>query len=223
MDTSQVRRLYNIRINLLDMLEDRGYHQESLDIHRQMTFDEFKDNYKKRNFDVRVDHSTLNQEIIVYYSDINGSRIKKDDLLKGASVAINTRKPDKNTVLLILINDPKMQAHIRTLISEFHAKYRAGKSDGEKISIETMPYRNLTYNPTKHNLVPEHRLITDKDQIDAILSKYNTSKDKLPKILLNDVISKWFGGKLGNIFVIRRMTDRNRSTYYFRTVALRQN
>jgi DNA-directed RNA polymerase subunit H len=39
---------------------------------------------------------------------------------------------------------------------------------------------------SQHELVPEHRILDDPEQVDEILAEYNVSKTNLPKITVSD-------------------------------------
>lgn len=63
----------------------------------------------------------------------------------------------------------------------------------------------ILFNPTKHILVPRHRLATE-DEIQSIRSDLN-----LPKIYSADIICRWNNFPLGSIIAIER-----KNTVYFR-------
>lgn len=77
----------------------------------------------------------------------------------------------------------------------------------EPYSVELFREEELQINITKHVLVPEHIRIPsyDKDKINEILKKFSCdSVSTLPAILQTDPVCKFFGGKSGDLFKIKR-------------------
>jgi len=68
---------------------------------------------------------------------------------------------------------------------------------------------------THHRLVPPHKRIT-KEEVDALLKKYNISLLQLPVILLNDPIVKVLGAKPGDVIQIKRSGTLGEYAYYRR-------
>lgn len=66
--------------------------------------------------------------------------------------------------------------------------------------IETFTENDLSYNITKHVLVPRHEKVDD-DEAKKLKKQYGT---KFPNILLNDPIVKFYNFKCGNIIKITR-------------------
>ncbi|WP_323736436.1 DNA-directed RNA polymerase subunit H [Methanosphaera sp. ISO3-F5] len=58
----------------------------------------------------------------------------------------------------------------------------------------------------KHNLVPEHIILTDEEAEEVLLEK-NITEDQLPKILPNDPVVKAIGAKEGDILKIIRNSE----------------
>lgn len=58
----------------------------------------------------------------------------------------------------------------------------------------------------KHQLVPEHRVLNEKDA-KKVLAKFNIHPIQLPKILANDPAAKSVGAKPGDILEIARVSS----------------
>lgn len=58
----------------------------------------------------------------------------------------------------------------------------------------------------KHNLVPEHIILTDEEAEEVLLEK-NITEDQLPKILPNDPVVKAIDAKEGDILKIIRNSE----------------
>jgi DNA-directed RNA polymerase subunit H (RpoH/RPB5) len=82
--------------------------------------------------------------------------------------------------------------------------------------VHDLTFKQLLYSPLKHELVPKHTIL-DKDEVTAVMSKYNIKhKSQMPFILKNDIISKWIGLKPGDIVEIERYGINSGLSYYYR-------
>lgn len=74
----------------------------------------------------------------------------------------------------------------------------------------------LMFNPTKHEMVPKHRKLT-QDEIKEIMDKYMCkNKLQMPIILHTDRIAKWIGLKQGEVVEITRYNENSGKSYYYR-------
>lgn len=76
-------------------------------------------------------------------------------------------------------------------------------NDYPSLKFEIFLYEDLTYNCTKHFLVPKHTLLT-KGETMGMLKRNNLKIMELPKIYLNDPIAKYYGANPGHVFRIVR-------------------
>ena len=66
----------------------------------------------------------------------------------------------------------------------------------------------------KHNLIPEHVLLSDKEK-QKVLEKYNAKSGRLPKILLSDPAILHMNPKVGDVVkIIRKGYNDNESIFY---------
>ena len=75
--------------------------------------------------------------------------------------------------------------------------------ESNDILIELFQEEELSYNITKHYLVPKHELIYEKGSKGAKEFKDKYS-DKFPIILKSDPISRFYGYKKGDIIKVTR-------------------
>ena len=112
-----------------------------------------------------------------------------------------------NICLLVILTQ---QVKINTQILE--------KKISEKINIphiQVFQYNNLLFNISKHNLLPKSiRVISDTDEIKQICELKNIEKTQLPKILITDPISYFYGIRKGQLFEFKR-TSRNTGEYIY--------
>ena len=68
--------------------------------------------------------------------------------------------------------------------------------------LEIFPLHKMTYNPTKHYLVPTHTLLSDADA-KAVIKKYNASKSMFPHMPIDPIV-RYYEGKEDDMFLIER-------------------
>jgi len=76
---------------------------------------------------------------------------------------------------------------------------------------------NNEINIFKHNLVPEHIKIDEKEK-EKVLEKYNISLLQLPKIKLKDPALASLDVKSGDVIKIIRPSPTNKETIFYRVV-----
>ena len=75
-------------------------------------------------------------------------------------------------------------------------------------NIHLFNINNLTNNILKHRLVPPHKAIRERKDIEEILEKCNCQLNQLPIILKSDIISKILRLSSGDICEITRKSDK---------------
>jgi DNA-directed RNA polymerase subunit H (RpoH/RPB5) len=86
----------------------------------------------------------------------------------------------------------------------------------KKGMLQFFQLNELQFNPTEHQLVPEHRKLNQQESTE-IMSKYLIkNKLNMPIILKTDVIAKWLGLKQGEIVEITRHNENSGKSYYYR-------
>lgn len=73
----------------------------------------------------------------------------------------------------------------------------------KKIRIEAFHQDEIEFNRTRHEYVPHHELLKREDAIE-ILRSLNTSGPQCPRILQSDMICRYYGGRVGDVFRIDR-------------------
>jgi len=72
--------------------------------------------------------------------------------------------------------------------------------------IEKFLEKELYVNITRHDLVPEHRPMK-KEDIKVLLDKYKLNQSQLPRIKLEDPVTRYFGLREGDVFKIIRPSE----------------
>jgi DNA-directed RNA polymerase subunit H len=73
------------------------------------------------------------------------------------------------------------------------------------------------YDILKHELVPEHSIMDEKERKE-LFDKLRITSVNLPKVLTNDPVVKAMGAKEGDVLKIMRKSSTAGSTVYYRVV-----
>jgi len=142
-------------------------------------------------------------------------RLRKSviDELKESEDNINSfvkKYNNKLNIILIFSNDTISSP----LISQLNKYDKILQKKGG--ILQYFQIKNLLYNPTKHEMVPEHIKLSPEESI-KIMEKYMIkSKLHMPMILHTDIIAKWLGLKQGDIVKINRYNENSGLCYYYR-------
>jgi DNA-directed RNA polymerase I, II, and III subunit RPABC1 len=83
------------------------------------------------------------------------------------------------------------------------------------VYIQIFSLDNLLFNITKHDLVPEMRIMTP-DEKSAILERFQATPDQMPQILKSDPQSKFLGVRKGDMCEIIRASETAGYSYTYR-------
>ena len=86
----------------------------------------------------------------------------------------------------------------------------------KKGMLQFFQLNELQFNPTEHQLVPEHRKLNPQESTDIMTKYLIKSKLQMPIIPKTDVIAKWLGLKQGEIVEITRHNENSGKSYYYR-------
>ena len=210
--------ILRIKKTQIEMMKDRGYdtaddearfkstikdgysnkNMDDLEIYDINKFNKvyFPTEQKLNNLSIIYTHRETGRNVYVYYFDrvvTNGTasaKIKKEqieELFENIG-----RYMGSNIDTIVLISQVPL------------------KSDGIDALMDIPNYvihfflhENLLSNPTKHKLVPKHKLLNMEESINFIKTN-NIKRDKLQKICFDDSIAKYYGAIPGQIFEIKR-------------------
>jgi len=71
------------------------------------------------------------------------------------------------------------------------------------IHVQVFSENELSFNVTKHELVPKHEILTTGEKL-AVLKKYKCESTKFPTMLSSDPVSRYYGLKPGTMVKITR-------------------
>ena len=83
-------------------------------------------------------------------------------------------------------------------------------------NIQILDINSLTNNLLEHNLVPNHEVIRNREDINKILEDCNANISQLPIILKNDIISKLIRLSPGDLCRITRNNNKCGINYFYR-------
>ncbi len=143
-------------------------------------------------------------------------------------------KPSNNKVAILSISSNKLgvnQAkYIESVLNDTYCNHAIviysgtvtsfAKSQLESFDffVELFSILELSYNVTKHVLVPKHILLT-AEQKNEVIKTFKTLENHFPLINVLDPISRYFGAKIGDMFYIERNGKNTFSVPYYRIVS----
>ena len=122
-----------------------------------------------------------------------------------------TKYGNKKNVILIFNNDTVSQPVI-TQLNKYDKMFQ--KNDGQ---LQYFHAKQIMFNPTKHEYVPKHIKLSEKEATDFMNEYMIKSKLYMPVILHNDPIAKWLGLKQGDIVKIVRYNENSGVSFYYRS------
>ena len=191
--------LFKVKKTQLEMMRDRGY-----DISREEALFEYSVG------DFIEQYTRIAQENNTTFKDSLSSLYQKPDgdyvYVHYPETLRDTHQVSKAQItdLISKIQDFSGVSDI-IVISEHPIRGEAQKEfqNLPSYNMESFLYDELSYNPTKHELVPLHILLSDEEASEYL--KRNRSKvSQLPLISVNDPIARYYGARPGKIMRIMR-------------------
>lgn len=184
--------LYKVRNTIIEMLNDRGY-----EYYNDLDFNDFSLLVESDNININV-----NDEVYVHFYNEH-KKFGKKEFQNIVSKLQSDYGNDLN--ILIILKEPE-----NSLLKNEMMK-------PEYKNVEIFLQKRLTFNITKHSLVPKHVLLSE-EEIKDIESKYNTARNMFPKMFASDPIAKYYAAKPGNMFKILRKSHSVGTTPGYRIV-----
>lgn len=192
-----IDNIYRSRMNLLDILEERGY---NVDKYRKfspaeataavaslpsLSFKVTKKDDETKVCDVRYANISR-QKLDTFFDDIDD-----DD--------------SENTEVIVMMIVPVADAHHMVALKQYMKLKESGEKERRKLRVSFFSIDTMVVNPMKHVLVPKHQIVP-QDQHKALMdSMYITAKSKFPEIKFHiDPIARCIGAVPGDIIKITR-------------------
>jgi DNA-directed RNA polymerase I, II, and III subunit RPABC1 len=185
--------IYRSRVNLLDMLQDRGY---NVDQYRDYTLNDItimlnnqnknKDTADVGPLDIIISKENTEKIYVKYWL----TKFKKTSKLdKMIDEIFKTHLTTKDTLVIIVLDailfKPSKENHPEIYVNE--------KFNKHKYFIQFFGLENLLFNVTKHKLVPKHTLLTESEVKKVLKDNNCQTKKSLPTIRREDPVAKYIG------------------------------
>jgi len=113
--------------------------------------------------------------------------------------------------IILIFNDDVISVPIMSQLNRYDKMFQ--KIGGQ---LQFFYTKQLMYNPTKHEYVPEHIKLSEEETFDIMKNNMIRSKLYMPVILHSDPIAKWLGLKQGDIVKIIRYNENSGISFYYR-------
>ena len=210
--------LFTSRQVILEMLQMRGYDISTYDNFSQkeietmvqnMTLDKKTAKNAPTPLDMKCKHKSKENMIHVLYNFSSKLKIQTIETILNTMVEESTLK--ENDKVIILSQDTISNEHI--FDGQLDALY---KKMGNKYFTQVFTIEKLLINIMKHELVPEHRILTEEEK-KAMLEQFDISGySQLPVILKTDPVAKFLGMQRGDVCEIRKPSETAGEYVYYR-------
>ena len=198
-DEVAANKLFRIKKNQLKMVRRRGYiiekqEQDIMLVDLQTFLDVYipYDRQVKQSIRQVLSRPYVNEKgekLIVYYADEPATTKKLGVEALGHAIIMCEKYNTRNLIL----------------VSPVGLSSTASKEISKMVSYNIYFFLEdeMTYDPTEHYFTPAHRALLPEEQRD-FLKRNDLSIDQLPIILTSDMISRYYGFRVGQIIEIIR-------------------
>ncbi|KAJ2345172.1 DNA-directed RNA polymerases II 24 kDa polypeptide (RNA polymerase II subunit 5) [Coemansia sp. RSA 2618] len=192
-DAREVTRMWRVYRTVHQMCKDRHYLVANSDLSR--TLDQFRAEFApsgkvdrvRLTFVVQKKDDPTNQ-MFVFFPD-----------LKSIGVAVVREYIEK------MIKEGVSNAII-VYPGTFASAAEKARTAAPRTRVEKFHESDLLVNITEHELVPQHRVLTD-EQKKEILKRYRLKDTQLPRIDLSDAVARYYGMVRGQVVQIIRPSE----------------
>ena len=201
---SLLEKLYKSRNIIIEMMEERGYNMNDFKNYSINEIELMYSNHSKSNKDISPLDIKVNN---VYIKYILTPKIRISNIIN----LLNSIKDsfDEGDTIILILND-KISSE-NSIEEYFSTLYK-----NDKLFVQYFDIDSITFNVSKHELVPKHTILSEDEQESLIKSLYIKDIKKLPKIKKTDPISKYHGIKKGQVFKIERPSETSGLYNYYR-------
>ncbi len=207
-----IDNIYRSRLNLLDILEGRGYDVSkyrkfspveataAAAAFPSLSFKVSKKDDETKVCDVRYAHITR-QKLESFFDDISD-------------------EDAPNTEVIVMMATPIADAHHMVSLKQYMKLKESGEKERRKLRVSFFSIEMLVVNPLKHVLVPKHEIVSPDYHKELMESMYITSKSKFPEIKFHvDPITRCIGAVPGDIIKITRPSPSAGESIIYRVCA----
>lgn len=149
-----------------------------------------------------VRNTDTNEKIMIYFVIDPKVSVKKVKQIK--DIIQNSEDVYKCLILVY-------QVAITTFAKQFIT------TDVKNLYVQAFSVKELSFNITRHKLVPKFEILSDQEKMD-IITRYRTSSKHFPVMLSSDPISRYYGLTTGNMVRITRKSPTAGLHVYYRVV-----
>mmetsp|Transcript_167 Transcript_167/g.372 ORF Transcript_167/g.372 Transcript_167/m.372 type:complete len:231 (+) Transcript_167:140-832(+) len=185
-------RLFRTYRTISNMLEKRGY-MVPKDL-RELTPASFREKFGEHP-------ARENMTILVEKADDETNQLfvffPEDEKVGVKPIQVYTERMKKDNVAnAIMILRVNITPFAKQALQEVSDQFR----------IEHFKEAELLVDITRHQLVPEHQVLTPNEK-SALLKRYRLKDNQLPRIQPNDPIARYYGMRRGNVVKIIRPSE----------------
>jgi len=198
-----ISKLYKSRHILLDILEKRGF---KTDDYKSFGISEMQIYLQNKQLDMLLNNPKTKKKIYVKYhlSTLNDKKIYEyiDDLFHLEEIL------NENDELLIIIKNQNINTTLEEIMNFIYIK--------DNIFVNIKKIDNYLFNILDHSMVPEHRVLNNKEK-EFIINKYKISEEKqFPEISRFDAVATTIGLRPGELCEITRPSTTSITSKYYR-------
>ncbi len=113
---------------------------------------------------------------------------------------------EKDTNNLIFVASAPASAPELPLTKHIEKKIAAYRARHPNVYVETRGYSIFQIEVPKHVSVPLH-IVAPKEEVDAFCKQYCVSRERFPRITLDDPMAVWLGLRRGDVVKILRVSE----------------
>lgn len=200
--SSTISKIFKSRKILLNILEKRGFIIED---YNNFGINEIQIMSLNNQLDMLLNNKNGKKIYIKYHSNkLRDTHINEyiDDLF---NIEEHLKKDDE---LLIIIKNQRINKTLEEYMNYIFIK--------DNIYVNIINIQEILFNILDHVMVPEHKILTNKEK-EFIYNKYNIMEDsELPEISRFDPVAKIIGLRPGELCEITRSSKTSITSKYYR-------
>jgi DNA-directed RNA polymerase subunit H len=200
--TLLISEVYKSRRNVLDIMERQNYNVSE---YSNFSINEVNSMFNNDQMDMILEKNN-DKKIYIRYN--LGSKLNESVILNFVEDLIYLSETLKKTDTLFIITKEELNDPLSNVLKQIWEK--------EKVHIVIESIARLQFNILNHNLVPNHRIMSD-NEVTTMMEKYNIlSLEQLPEINRFDPVAKLIGIKPKEVCEIKRPSKSAIESYYYR-------
>ena len=201
--STTVSKIYKSRNILLNILEKRGF---DVSEYKHFGINEIQLMFNNKQLDMLMEDKNKKKIYIKYHIT---NKLRESHIYDYVEDLFNIENIlGKGDELLILMKDQNIN---HTLVEFMNFIY-----EKENVYVNIFKIKEFLFNILEHDIVPEHKRLTDVEK-KQIYDKYQITNDKeLPEISRFDPVAKTIGLRPGELCEITRPSSNSISAKYYR-------